>query len=246
MATAINENNNVKDTEMKQRRKKNVATIEEKKESVYVLPSAMKYQDGDTFLCCNGSMTDNYNTKIICTESHEKERCLNTWEDVLYHRGYRNEDNSITLLRSEKCPLCPAVLAGQLSIKKKHLKYKHLMEARILCGLPEGSSDEMIEEAIYKLSKIFITPTGYNIQTEKKLRECRYYNCREINNTEHLKNFSHTKLVTKPEQVKVAAKVVAAKVVATKVEPPKVDPSYESDDEISDAMMMKIMSKHKK
>ena len=191
----------IDNSEIKQRRKNTSSeSVKERRECIYVLPSGIKYQEGDTFICCNGTMTDFYNNKIVCTENHTTERALETWEKVLEHRGYRNEDNSITSLRSEKCPLCPAILAGQLGIKKKHLKFKHLEESRILCNLPEGTCDSMIEEAIYKLSKIFITQTGYNIQTTRPLRVCKYYNCREINNSEHLKLFTHNNTSSNSKQ----------------------------------------------
>ena len=203
MATANEENNaqfmgativakmtNVKNDDNKQRRvNKNKAETTEWKTSIYVPPSGIKTQANDTFLCCNGFASENYNIHIVCTEDHANERAFTTWQQVLVHRGHTDEAGEITPLRSDKCPLCPSILAGQLSIKKKHLKEAHLDHARVLCKLPDGIDEEVIA-ALYSLSKIFINETGYCVP-EERLRECKFSQCRLVDDSDHCSKFSH-------------------------------------------------------
>ena len=203
MATANEENNaqfmgativakmtNVKNDDNKQRRvNKNKAETTEWKTSIYVPPSGIKTQANDTFLCCNGFASENYNIHIVCTEDHANERAFTTWQQVLVHRGHTDEAGEITPLRSDKCPLCPSILAGQLSIKKKHLKEAHLDHARVLCKLPDGTDEEVIA-ALYSLPKIFINETGYCVP-EERLRECKFSQCRLVDDSDHCSKFSH-------------------------------------------------------
>ena len=195
----------IKSSDTKQRRKKNLS--EESKEftqSLYVLPPNMKHQTGNTFVCCNGFSNDYYNKYITCTEQHSGDRSINTWEDVLYHRGHVFESKEVVPLRSEKCPLCSCILAGIKSVKQRHLK-QHLEAARELCKLSTEATTEEIETALYALPKIFITPTGYTTEiasTEStSLIPCKYYNCRNAKDEAHCKKFSHPEPVESPSPV---------------------------------------------
>ena len=189
-ATIVAKMTNVKNDDKKQRRvNKNKADTTEWKTSIYVPPSGIKTQANDTFLCCNGNASENHNIHIVCTEDHANERAFTTWQQVLVHRGHIDEMGVITPLRSDKCPLCPSILAGQLSTKKKHLKEAHLDHARVLCKLPDGTDEEVID-ALYSLPKIFINETGYCVP-EERLRECKFSQCRLVDDSDHCSKFSH-------------------------------------------------------